>query len=116
MEWDKTPPRVPVLGSDEINISPYTKKPDDASLYQRFFRNNCQYEDASVVGRLGRWVARLFQPNSKPLGLDALIEMILKDYPQRSDVLVDVMDFAPTRSDRSQHKPQHVSACRFAPG
>ena len=115
ISWDKTPPKIPILGSNDINSSPYTEASEDASTYERYLDSHSPTLDRkfSLLTRLGRWLMSLFRPGSSPFSDDELMEMILKDYPRRTDILVDVMDFSPTRSERTQQKLQDVSACKL---
>ena len=115
INWDKTPPKIPILGSNEINSSPYTEASEDASTYERYLDSHSPTLDRKfdLLTRLGRWLMSSFRPSSSPFSDDKLMEMILKDYPRRTDILVDVMDFSPTRSERTQQKLQDVSACKL---
>lgn len=114
ISWDRTPPRVPILGSDDINSSPYTEKAEDASLYESYRHSLSPTFNGTLdsLARLRRWLVSSFGRGSPPCSDDMLMEMILKDYPRRTDILVDVMDFSPTRSERTQQKLQDVSACK----
>lgn len=113
--WDRTPPKVPILGSDDINSSPYTEKAEDASLYESYLHSKSSTLTGKLdsLTRLRRWLMSFSRPDGLPFSDDVLMEMILEDYPRRSDVLVDVMDFSPTRSERTQQKLQDVSTCKL---
>ena len=115
INWDRTPPKIPILGSNEINSSPYTEASEDASTYERYLdsRSPTLNRKFDLLTRLGHWLISSFRLRSSPFSDDKLMEMILKDYPRRTDILIDVMDFSPTRSERSQQKLQDVSACKL---
>ena len=115
IDWDRTPPRVPVLGSDDINNAPYTETAEDASLYESYTNSlsPALHETLDSLTGLTRWLKSFYVSDRPQCSDDMLMEMILKDYPRRTDILVDVMDFSPTRFERTQQKLQNVSACKL---
>ena len=115
IDWDRSPPRVPVLGSDDINNSPYTEEAEDASLYESYVNSlsPALHKTLNSFTGLTRWLKSFYVSDSPQCSDDILMEMIFKDYPRRTDILVDVMDFSPTRFERTQQKLQDVSACKL---
>lgn len=136
IDWNRDPPQVPILGSNEINESPYTVPNQDTTLYKRFVRrrNAAQYwqtwrkagGDAGLIGWLRDALWQWRQPQQPKPEEDAaaaaaitdyaledeLIEMIHADFPKRSDVIVEVMDFAPGRCELTRPRFGEVSKCK----
>ena len=115
MEWDKTPPRVPVLGTDEINNSPYMEKAENATLYNTYVESQVDVQ-SDYLSRGYRWIKSIFTSGGhRQLTDEQLIRMIHQDFPRRSEIMVDVMDFSPTESKRVQYPLHNVSACAQLP-
>ena len=115
IDWDRSPPRVPVLGSDDVNNSPYTEKAEDASMYENYINSlpPALHETLDSLTGFKRWLKSFYVSDSPQYSDDMLREIILKDYPRRTEILVDVMDFSPTRFERTQRQLQDVSACKL---
>ena len=115
IDWDRSPPRIPVLGSDDINNSPYTEKAEDASLYESYIDSlsGPLHKTLDTFTGLKRWLKSFYVSDTTQYSDDILTEIILNDYPRRTDILVDVMDFSPTKFERTQQRLQDVSACKL---
>jgi len=113
IQWDTTPPKIPVLGSDEINNTPYEARDDEASLYNRFISNQVAEDYNNIFAKSFRWTASLFGWASQlRMTDDDLIQLILKDYPRRPDLIVEVMDFSPGKFTRTTCRLEEMSVCK----